>query len=210
MLPGMISAHSHQVEPNDDDGNRGRLQREDIATIKRRYAYAGERRIHYRRAGTGSPLVLLHASPGSSFSLETLIGRLAANYTVIAPDTPGYGESAGLGLAQPEIADYAAALAETLDALKLGRIDLYGTHTGAKIALEFAIGHPARVRRLILDGIGIYTPDERAEMLEHYTPSLQPQWDGSHLVRAWAMRRDMHIFWPWYKRTSEARRVADG
>ncbi|MBI3951633.1 MAG: alpha/beta hydrolase [Acidobacteria bacterium] len=180
-----------------------------MVTIKQRYAYAGQRRIHYRRAGQGAPLVLLHASPGSSFSLQWLIKRLADQRTVIAIDTPGYGESTGLGLEKPEIADYAAALAESLNVLKLDRIDLYGSHTGAKIALEFAVRHPARVRRLVLDGVALFTPEERAEVLEHYTPSLTPQWDGSHLVRAWAMRRDMHIFWPWYRRSAEARLVAD-
>ena len=65
----------------------------DTMTIKRHYAYAGERRVHYRRAGEGAPLVLLHASPGSSAGLVSLIEDLAEHYTVIAIDSPGYGES---------------------------------------------------------------------------------------------------------------------
>ena len=177
--------------------------------ITRHYAYADERRIHYRRAGSGPPLVLLHASPGSSAGLESLIVELAENHTVIAIDTPGYGESEALGIDRPSIGDYAQALVPTLDALTLDTVDLYGTHTGAKITLEFAVEYPQRVRRAIIDGIGLYTDEERADRLANYTPSLEPQWDGSHLVTTWAMRREMLIFAPWYDRSGEGRRVAD-
>ncbi len=179
------------------------------ATIQRHYAYAGERRIHYRRAGEGAPLVMLHASPGSSAGIESFLGQLSAQYTVIAIDSPGYGESAALGIDQPDIADYADALVVTLDALNLDLVHLYGTHTGGKIALEFGVRYPDRVAGVFLDGIGLYTPEERASRIANYTPSLQPQWDGSHLVRTWAMRREMLIFSPWYERTGEARMARD-
>ena len=89
--------------------------------IRRSYVYAGDRRVHYRRAGTGPPLVMLHASPGSSYVLEPLIMLLAGSRTVIAIDTPGYGESEGLGIEEPEIHAFASALVDTLDALGLGR-----------------------------------------------------------------------------------------
>ena len=163
--------------------------------IRRRCVYAGDRRVHYRRAGSGPPLVMLHASPGSTYALEPLIALLGETRTVIAVDSPGYGESAGLGLEEPETEDFAAALVETFDALGLDRVDLYGTHTGSKIAVEFTGTNPGRVRRLVLDGIGAYTPEEREDLLANYTIDLSPRWDGSHLVRAWAMRRDMHMFW---------------
>ena len=177
--------------------------------IKRRYAYAGDRRVHYRLAGTGPPLVMLHASPGSSYVLEPLIALLAGSRTVIAIDTPGYGESEGLGIEEPEIGAFAAALVDTLDALGLDRFDLYGTHTGSKIAVEFAGHNPGRVRRLVLDGIGAYTPEERVDLLANYTIDLSPEWDGTHLIRAWTMRRDMHMFWPWYSRDGDHRMAMD-
>jgi pimeloyl-ACP methyl ester carboxylesterase len=177
--------------------------------ITRHYAYAGERRIHYRRAGGGPPLVLLHASPGSSAGLESLILELAGNHTVIAIDTPGYGESEALDIDRPSIGDYAQALVPTLDALNLEVVDLYGTHTGAKITLEFAVEYPERVRRVIIDGIGLYTAEERADRLANYTPSLEPKWDGSHLVPIWAMRREMFIFAPWYNRSGQGRHATD-
>ncbi|MFN8534734.1 MAG: alpha/beta hydrolase [Dehalococcoidia bacterium] len=180
-----------------------------MATITKHYAQAGDRRIHYRRAGEGPPLVMVHASPGSAFALEPLIGRLSERYTVIAPDSPGYGESTPLDVEVPEIGDFADALAGTLDALGLTRFDLFGSHTGTKIATEFAIRFPQRVRRLVLDGIGAYSPETIAWLLEHYTPFFTPASDGSHLVQAWTMRRDMNLFWPWFNRTVEGRTMRD-
>ncbi|MCY4372049.1 MAG: alpha/beta hydrolase [bacterium] len=177
--------------------------------ILKYFGYVGDREVHYRRAGSGPPLVLLHPAPGSSFALEPLIRELATGRTVIALDTPGAGESAGLGLAAPSCADYSDALAKTLDWMGLDRVDLYGSHTGATLALDFAHRHARRVNRVILNALAAYTEDERTDLVANYAPSLKPQWDGSHLVRTWAMRRDMLLFWPWYRRTPEARRVLD-
>ncbi|MCS7001580.1 MAG: alpha/beta hydrolase [Dehalococcoidia bacterium] len=172
-----------------------------MALIARRFVYTPSgRRAHYRRVGDGPPLVMLHPSPTSSFGMEPRMARLAHGHTVIALDTPGYGESALLPIDHPTVGDYADALAETLSALQLPRVDLYGNHTGATIALEFAVRYPERVRRLILDGVSVYTPEEKADRLAHYTPSLEPQWDASHILRAWTMMRDMRIFSPWYRR----------
>ena len=177
--------------------------------IKRHYAYAGDRQIHYRRAGSGPPLVMVHASPGSSWGLRTHILTLAKNHTVIALDSPGYGESHGLAVEQPQIGDYADAMSDTLDALGLTRVDLFGSHTGAAIAMETAARYPERVRRVVLDGLPAYPPKERARYLASYTPSLAPRQDGSHLVTMWSMRRDMFLFSPWFDHSAEARRVND-
>ncbi len=176
-----------------------------MSTIKRHYRYSGSRRLHYRRSGTGPPLVMLHAAPGSSFGLRPAISRFADRHSAIALDLPGYGESEPLTVVEPSIADYADWLAEALDALGLERVDLWGAHTGAKVSLEFAVRHPHRVRRLALAGIAAYTGKERRAHIENYTPSPTPESDGSHLIRAWTMRRDMQMFWPWYLNTPEAR-----
>ncbi|MCS6802441.1 MAG: alpha/beta fold hydrolase [Chloroflexota bacterium] len=163
------------------------------------------RRIHYRRLGEGPPLVMLHSSPSSSQGLVPRMLQLARGHTCIAIDTPGYGESEGLAADQPTIADYADALCETLDALGLPVVDLYGTHTGATIALDFAVRHRKRVRRLVLDGVAVYSEEEKARHRAHYTPSLAPQDYGEHLLRYWNMRRDMAMFSPWYARRPENR-----
>lgn len=176
-----------------------------MKVIHRHYLYAGDRRIHYRRAGAGAPLVLLPDAPASSFSLEPLIGRLAEWYTVIALDLPGSGESAGPGVQDPRMPDYVDALAETCVALGLDRFLLYGAGTGAAIALWLALGHPEMVRRLVLDGLPLWGAEERRDLLANAAPPLDPEWDATHLIRAWAILRDGRIFSPWYRRTPEAR-----
>lgn len=183
-------------------------------TIRRAFLDLPDGQLHYRRAGpgpgpgrgTGTPILLLHASPGSSRQLEPLIAALAERYDVIAPDTPGNGDSTPLPIAVPTIADYAARLPALLDALGLDRVAVYGSHTGAAIAVELAILAPDRVERLILDGIGLFTPAQRDDQLARYAPAFTPDRDGAYLIRAFQFCRDQYLFYPWYDRTRAARR----
>ena len=168
--------------------------------VTRHYVTVGDRQVHYRRAGAGPPVVLLHESPLSCARYAGLARALGARFTAIALDTPGYGGSDPLAQTSPAIADYASALALTLDALGIERCGLYGAHTGAAIALELAASEPRRVAALVLDGLLLPTPQERRELLECYCPALEPQIDGTHLLAAWSMRRDMHVYFPWYER----------
>jgi pimeloyl-ACP methyl ester carboxylesterase len=162
------------------------------------YLAVGERLVHYVARGRGPAVVLVHASPADSRTLAPLVDGLAADFCALALDTPGHGLSDPLAAAEPEIDDYATALLETLSALKLDRVHLYGTHTGAKIALSAALRAPGQVASLTLDGVGISTPEERADQLARYTITWPPRSDGSHLVQAWHQARNMFLFWPWY------------
>src|SRR5262245_38707937 len=173
--------------------------------MKKHYVYAGDRGIHYRRAGSGPPLVLLPAVPHSSAMVEPLIAALADRHTVIALDAPGYGESTALGADPPDVGAYADALAGTLDALHLPRVDLYGVDTSAAVAAEFALRYPARVRRLVLDRPALPSDAERDELLARYFPPIEPDDEGSHLVKAWGRLRDSYTFRPWYRRAKETR-----
>lgn len=178
-------------------------------TIKRRFIDLSWGQIHLRECGGGAQvLVMLHANPTSARPLEPLMARFARERRVLAPDTPGLGDSDPLPLAAPTIPDYAAAIGTAIDALGLASVALYGCHTGANLALELAVTRPALVSHLILDGIALYTPSERRELLAHYTPDLQPTLDGIHLQRAFHFVRDQFVFWPWYRREAAHRRDA--
>lgn len=165
--------------------------------------------MHYREAGAGgTPLVMLHASPGSAKMLEPLIAALGAKRRVLAPDTLGNGDSSPPGEPDPDLACFVRGHVRALDALRLERFDLYGSHTGANIACEIAIAHPARVRRLILDGVSLYAREERAEMLERYALPVKIDAFGSHIHFLWSFVREAYLFWPWYKPDAQhARRV---
>ena len=175
--------------------------------ISRAFADLPGRQVHYRHAGTGGvPLLMLHASPASARQLEPLIGAMAASRRVIAPDRPGNGDSAPLPIAVPEIADYAAAELEFLDVLGIGQIDVYGSHTGAFVAAELAILAGPRVRRVILDGIALFSAEQTLDYLAHYAPEQEPDLAGLYLHWAFMFCRDQSLFFPWFKPRSECAR----
>jgi pimeloyl-ACP methyl ester carboxylesterase len=90
-----------------------------------------------------------------------------------------------------------------------GSFDLYGSHTGASIAMEIAVAHPDRIRRLVIDGMGLYAADEQAEVLQSYAREIAPDLEGTHLLKVWHFCRDQYLFWPYYNRTAEGR-LANG
>ena len=164
------------------------------------------RQVHYRRAGSGRPVVVLPAAPDSSLAAEPFSTGIAARgQTVFALDTPGYGESDPLPGVDPSMEDFADALSSTFDALGLECADVVGSGSGATLAVAFAVRHHRRVRSLVLQEPVTSQPEELAWMQSNFTPSLAPEWDGSHLLRAWMIRHDMHVFRPWFARTPAAR-----
>lgn len=174
--------------------------------ITREFATTADgRQFHYRRAGSGPVVVARHESPRSSAALLPLIAALAERFTVIAIDTAGYGLSEPLAVESPTIADYAAACGPELDALGIDRCAVYGHHTGACIAIEFAAQQPTRVSGLVLEGLPLFDAAQRADMLASYAPDVPPRIDGGHLTQAWSIRRDQLMYFPWYRRSRETR-----
>ncbi|RST85315.1 alpha/beta hydrolase [Aquibium carbonis] len=165
--------------------------------MRRGYLRIGDRHVHYRRTGRGSAVILLHASPVSGAMFLEQLAVFGRHFDAIAIDTPGYGLSTPLDHQKPEIADYADAVVETLDALGLDRAILHGRHTGASIAVETARRHPSRVALALCDGYPVFTSGESERYLTQYLVPVEPQWDGSHLAFWWLRYRDQHVFWPW-------------
>ncbi len=163
------------------------------------------RRVLVRYAGEGPALVLLHQSPQTSRSLIPWIERLSQNYAVFAPDTPGFGFSDPLPLAQPTIPDYAAALNALMAALGIKRALIFGVHTGAVTALRFSLDYPERVAGLVCDGYARFNTDERQKLLNGYLPPFEPDWHGGHLLWLWARFREQNLYFPWNVPSKEAR-----
>ncbi len=169
-----------------------------FATVDGRW---GTRQVHYRQAGDGPSVVLLHQSPQSSREFEPLIAAWSRDFTVIAPDAPGYGQSDPLPGGNATMQDFAEAVIEFGDAIGLGRFGLYGYHTGGGMAVAIADQYPDRCAAGAVNGLVMPTDAELAEILEHYLPPFQPAWDGSHLTWLWARLREQTIFFPWFRRT---------
>ncbi len=179
-----------------------------MTAIRRGFVDLAHGQVHYRVGGrAGAPaLVMIHPSPGSSKQLEPLIQALVARgHRVLAPDTAGNGDSDALPMAQPGIPDLAAQALAALDALGLDRFALYGSHTGASIAMEIAIAHPGRVAGLVIDGMGLYSSGLQSEVLDRYAREIAPDAEATHLMKVWHFCRDQFLFWPYYNRTAEGR-----
>lgn len=174
--------------------------------VERRFVTIGARQVHYRRAGHGPALVLLHESPLSSVNLVELVAALAGRgLCAIALDTPGYGSSDAVEHPQPEAIDYAGWTAEAIEALGVERCAVYGAHTGASIALELAASRPDLVACAVLDGLPAFDAAERADLLANYLPTFPPQPNGEHLLTLWSRYRVQHLHFPWYAQRDETR-----
>ncbi len=173
--------------------------------IREQFIQVQARHVLVRYAGRGPALMLLHQSPQNSRAMVPWIERLASHYSVFAPDTPGFGYSDPLPLAQPTIPDYAAALNALLEKLGIDRVLVYGVHTGAVTALRFALDYPNRVAALVCDGYARFDAAERQSLLGDYLPPFEPKWDGSHLLWLFARFREQNLFFPWNTPTQAAR-----
>lgn len=143
------------------------------------------RRVFFRKIGSGPILVIIHMSPLDSSHVLALANGLKHDFTCILPDSPGYGKSDPLPVDQPSIADYAEALYELLKALSVDECYVYGSHTGAKIALVLGDAHPDLVKGVGLDGLRITSKEQREQRKSGYAPRITPVTDGSHLQTTW-------------------------
>lgn len=105
--------------------------------------------LHYRAAGRGKPIVLLHINQQSSALFLELMAVLAQELRVIAIDYPSHGMSDHVS-GQPTIADYAKCVVAVLDALSASRASVLGEAVGAAVAIELAVAHPQRIENAVL------------------------------------------------------------
>ncbi|GAB3952100.1 alpha/beta fold hydrolase [Micromonospora vulcania] len=102
--------------------------------------------IAYDEAGSGSPVVLLHAGIADRRMWRGQVSALAARHRVIVPDLRGYGDSE---LPSTPFAHH-DDVAGLLDALDLPRAALVGCSFGGLVAIDTALAHPDRVSALAL------------------------------------------------------------
>jgi pimeloyl-ACP methyl ester carboxylesterase len=103
--------------------------------------------IGYDEAGAGAPLVLLHAFPLDRTMWRPQLTGLADVARVIAPDLPGFGESAPAPFGIESVAD---AVAEFLTAREIPKAVVCGLSMGGYVALALARKHPDKLRGLVL------------------------------------------------------------
>lgn len=114
-----------------------------------RFASVNGIHLYYEDSGEGEPLVLLHGGVGAGEMFEPLLPALAAGRRAIVVHLQGHGRTTDIDrpLRFELMADDIDAL---MDHLGLERADVMGYSLGGGVALQVAIRHPARVRRLVL------------------------------------------------------------
>lgn len=107
-------------------------------------------------------LVLLHGFTHTGRSWDAVARALRERYRPLAPDLRGHGDAAA---ATPVTLE---AVISDLDRVAPGRFVLAGYSMGGRIALQYAIARPTRVRRLVLIGAtpGITDPAQRTARVE--------------------------------------------
>ena len=110
--------------------------------------------LHCEETGDGEPLVLLHGNGEDGTYFAHQIAHFSQRFRVLALDTRGHGKSPR-GEAPFTIRQFARDLLAFLDARGIERAHLLGFSDGGNIALVFALAHPERVGKLVLNGANL-------------------------------------------------------
>lgn len=130
----------------------------DAGEIPGQFVQTRDWRLHYREAGSGHPVVLLHGSgPGATGwnNFRPNIAALAQSFRVIAVDMPGWGESDAV---TPDERNHVEAAVQLLDALDIDRAAFVGNSMGGVTSVQLTARHPDRVSHLITMGSGAGGP----------------------------------------------------
>ena len=118
--------------------------------MKTGYAPVNGLKMYYEVHGSGDPVVLLH---GSFMTITNnwagWIDELSKTRKVIAIEMQGHGRTADIkrDFGYESLADDVAAL---LDHLKIPSADLIGYSMGGAVAMQCAIRHPEKVRKVVI------------------------------------------------------------
>jgi pimeloyl-ACP methyl ester carboxylesterase len=134
------------------------------------YVQAGDIRLHYVEQGSGDePVVFIHGYTGSLRDWEETFARLPADIRAIAIDLRGAGESDRPGHGYT-LQQYAEDIHLATQTLGLDTFTMTGHSMGGGTAMQFAVTHPERLRRLVLvapissNGTRGMNPEFRAQM----------------------------------------------
>ena len=153
------------------------------AQVRYKSAIIGGVEVAYREAGpeNAPAIVLLHGFPTSSHMYRNLISALADKYRVIAPDYPGFGQSAApdRGRFKYTFDAYATLMLALTEKLGVSRYALYVMDYGAPVGFRMAARHPERVSALIVQNGNAY-----AEGIQKFWEPIQKYWaSGSETDR---------------------------
>jgi pimeloyl-ACP methyl ester carboxylesterase len=110
-------------------------------------------RVCYRRAGEGTPIILIHGITSSSSNWNAVAERLAEHHTLLAPDLLGHGDSAK-PRGDYSMGAFASGVRDLMVALDIPQATIVGHSLGGGVAMQFAYQFPELAERLVLVSSG--------------------------------------------------------
>jgi pimeloyl-ACP methyl ester carboxylesterase len=148
---------SKDTQPNHKDHSRDRLRPASVSSLPPRFdewqIELHGRRVIYRVAGSGPPVVLIHGMLNSSSHWRAVALNLAREHTVIAPDLIGHGDSAA-PRGDYSLGAHASSIRDLLAAIGIDRASIVGHSLGGGVAMQFFYQFPQRTERLVLVSSG--------------------------------------------------------
>jgi pimeloyl-ACP methyl ester carboxylesterase len=154
--------------------------------IESKYADVGEIRVHFRTAGSGVPIVFLHAGSVTSETWSDYLLQFSDSFWTIAPDSRGQGQTT-IGAGPLTYGRMAGDVVRLLDWLEIDRAHVVGQSDGGCVATHLLIDYPDRVRSGTLLGTPFHVddyPDEARQTLENYIKSLAACDPGLEAIRS--------------------------
>ncbi|WP_232425674.1 alpha/beta fold hydrolase [Mycobacterium sp. JS623] len=140
--------------------------------------------LHYKRAGDGPVLLLLHGTTSSLDHFDRATAILQKDFDVIRPDLPGFGLTGPRPYGDYRVRTYAATVAQFMQHLNIDRYTVAGNSLGGNIAWNLALDYPQRIRALVLvNATGYPEKSLPIGMRLARNPVVRP------LMRAWMPRR---------------------
>jgi 3-oxoadipate enol-lactonase len=124
------------------------------------------RRLAYREAGSGPPIIFLHGLGGNSASWEPQFAALSDRYRVVAWDMPGFGQSDLMPLSTTR--DFSTHARRFMEALGIERAIGVATSYGTVILADLARSNPDRISAMVfacgVTGMGHLEQQARARL----------------------------------------------
>jgi 3-oxoadipate enol-lactonase len=134
-------------------------QQDSLPAVSSGYAQARGGKIYYEVSGTGPVVVLIHGGQLDRRMWDEQFALFAQHYRVIRYDVRGFGKSP----APTKIYADEDDLFDLLSSLKIDKATIVGLSLGGRIAIDFALAHPEKVRAIIPVAPGLsgfsFSPD---------------------------------------------------